>query len=147
MRLNKFTWLIFMRRFYFQIFNFRSSKLVRRVAAGVAISWISSEASAAVYWTVEIKGIVSTNAGLVEINIEDQVPSSPNPSGTDWISCKNNWIVLSKMVDGTAVEGQYVSQMLSVALGAFKTNSKIRVSIDRDSSNNCYTSQIFDLGK
>ncbi len=106
-----------------------------------------SNTSAPVYWTVKAEGGVFASAnGTAYINISGYVPSGPNPAGTKWQECKSKIIYFYRKADGTAIDDIYVNRMLSVALTAFKTGSKIRVAIDRSESGRCYTSQIFDQG-
>ena len=102
--------------------------------------------NASVFWTVQAKGIMTKFDGTAVINISDNMPTSPNPSGTEWITCKDNWIYFHKAADGTIVEDKYVDRMLSVALSAIKSGTHLRISVDRDSNNRCYTNQMYDLG-
>lgn len=120
---------------------------MRKVVTVIASTIFSASANAAVYWTVKAdNGIYSTSAGTAAINIGNYIPTGPNPAGTVWEECSNNWIYFHKKADGTLIEEKYVDRMLSIALAAYKTNSNIRVGIDRDASGKCYTSQIFDQG-
>jgi hypothetical protein len=120
---------------------------MKKIAIALIITFLTTTANAAVFWTVKAtKGILTTSAGTVAINIGDYSPTGPNPAGTEWEDCKNNWIYMHKTADGTAIDDKYVDRMLSVALAAYKTDSKIRVQIERDDTGYCYTAQIYDEG-
>jgi hypothetical protein len=107
----------------------------------------SSNVMAGEYWTVNITGLITTTSGRVAINIGNGTPIGPNPADAVWAACNSNWIYFDTDADGHAVEDKYVDRMLMAATSAFKTGTKVRVSITRKSSNNsCYTSQIFDIG-
>ncbi|MCH9692340.1 MAG: hypothetical protein K0U59_09835 [Gammaproteobacteria bacterium] len=106
-----------------------------------------SNMSPAVFWTVKAEsGVLASASGSAYIGIGGSIPSGPNPAGTEWQKCKSNIIYFHKKADGTVIDDKYVNRMLSVALTAFKTGSKLRVAIDRDESGRCYTSQVFDQG-
>nr|VFK81340.1 MAG: hypothetical protein BECKSD772D_GA0070982_13152 [Candidatus Kentron sp. SD] len=110
--------------------------------------FLSVSANATVYWTVKAEnGVHTTSSGMVAINIGNYQPTGPNPSSTVWEACSHNWIYLHKAADGTIIEDKYVDRMLSVALAAYKTDSRIRVAIDRDASGRCYSAQVFDQGQ
>lgn len=101
----------------------------------------------ATYWTVKAEnGIMATSSGRLAINLGRYIPTGPNPSGTAWEECYQNWIYFNKRADGTLVEEAFADRMYSTALAAYKTDSHIRVSIDRDSGGRCYTTQIYDIG-
>jgi hypothetical protein len=53
---------------------------------------------------------------------------------------------MHKTADGTAIDDKYADRMLTIALAAYKTDSRIRVKIERDDSGSCYTNQIYDQG-
>jgi hypothetical protein len=113
----------------------------------IIILIVPESVSAAEYWSVKAKGGIHTTIdGTVAINIGNYSPSYPSSASSSWVPCKNNWIFFNKTSGGTNVEDKYVDRMLSVALAAYKTDSIIRVGIDRDSSGYCYTMQIFDQG-
>lgn len=101
---------------------------------------------AAVFWTVKAAGVHTSTSGTVAINIGPNIPTGPNPSGTEWVSCTSNWVYFHKRADGSSVEEKHVDRMLSVAISAFKTGGRLRLAINRDSNNKCYTAQIFDQG-
>ena len=108
---------------------------------------LSNQAVSAVFWTVKAQnGVHTTTTGTVAINIGNYSPTGANPAGTEWVDCASNWIYFHKTADGDLVEDKYVDRMLSVALAAYKTDSRIRVGINRDASGKCYTTQIFDQG-
>jgi hypothetical protein len=107
----------------------------------------SGLSNSAIYWTVKADGgIMTTSSGISATNIASYIPTGLNPSDSIWESCKNNWVYFNKAADGSFFEEKYIDRMLSTALAAYKTNSLIRVAIERDASNNCYSSQVFDQG-
>ncbi|MGI0116197.1 hypothetical protein [Zooshikella sp. RANM57] len=98
------------------------------------------------FWTVRIDGGIHTSSqGAAALNTGKFQPSGPIPRGTQWVACKGNWIYFHKNAKGQLIDERFVDRMLSVAISAFKTKSYVRVALERDSKNNCYTSQIFDL--
>lgn len=104
-------------------------------------------AQAAEFWTVKSEGgVLVTNTGTAALNIGSYQPTGPNPAGTTWVPCNGNYIYFHKKADGSVVDPVLIERMLATALSAFKSSSRIRVSIERDSSGNCYTNQIYDLG-
>ncbi|MCH9663759.1 MAG: hypothetical protein K0U66_08925 [Gammaproteobacteria bacterium] len=106
-----------------------------------------SDTSATVFWTVKAEtGVLASASGTASMGIGGSIPSGPNPSGTKWQTCRNNVIYFHQRADGTAIDEKYVNRMLSIALTAFKTGSRIRVAINRSESGRCYTSQVFDQG-
>lgn len=108
---------------------------------------LSVSAHAGVYWTTKINGGVhATAGGTVAINIGNYTPTGPNPSNTVWQECKNNWVYLNKKADGTRIEDKYIERMLAIAISAYKTDSRVRLSITRDEAGKCYSSQIYDQG-
>ena len=98
------------------------------------------------FWTATADGIYSTADGTTAINLNNTIPDSPNPAGTVWEPCRDNWIYFHQYEDGTAIDSEHINRMLSIALSAVKTYSRIRIGITRSESNRCYTSQIFDVG-
>ena len=107
----------------------------------------SASVNAAEYWTAYIKGVHTTTNGTVAVNIgSTQTPFGPNPAGSVWESCSGNWIYFHTDASGNAIKEVYIDRMLSTAISAFKTGTKVRFSISRSSSGKCYTGQIFDQG-
>lgn len=98
------------------------------------------------FWTVKAKGIHTTTSGTSAIFIGGYKPTGPNPADTVWEGCHQNFIYFHQRADGEKVDEQYVDRMLSIALAAFKTDSYIRVGINRSESGRCYTSQVFNQG-
>ncbi|PHQ83181.1 MAG: hypothetical protein COB58_10630 [Thalassobium sp.] len=120
---------------------------MKKVSLFIAMVVASISSHATVFWTVKAEaGVYVTNSGVVAINIGSYVPITPSPIGTAWEPCANGWIYINKKADGSVNDEKYIDRMLSVALAAFKTNSNIRIGIDRDPSGSCYTMQIFDQG-
>lgn len=107
---------------------------------------LCSQSHSTVFWSVKATGIHTTTDGTAAINIGSSEPVAPNPSETVWAACHQNFIYFHKKADGELVSDAYVNRMLSVAMGAFKTDSWIRVGLNRSESGRCYTSQIFDNG-
>ena len=108
---------------------------------------LSATASAGEFWTVRIDaGITTSASGNTGINIGQFQPTDPNPATATWAPCNSNWIYFHKKANGELIEDKFVDRMLSVAIAAYKTKSRVRVSLERDASGNCYTSQIFDMG-
>ncbi|MCP4748807.1 MAG: hypothetical protein GY874_22150 [Desulfobacteraceae bacterium] len=125
--------------------------LKAKLMTGVLIVFLiplCASAESVEYWTVKAQnGVIANADGKVLINIGNYQPTGPNPADTVWSSCKSNWIHLHVTADGTEVEKEALNRMLSIAIVAFKTNSRIRVAITRDSLGKCYSSQIFDVGE
>jgi hypothetical protein len=119
-------------------------KNILSIFVSFLMAGISMHSNAEVFWTVKTEnGVLTSSSGTVAINIGNNTPTSPNPSGTNWNPCNNNWIFLNKTADGSTINSKYIDRMLAVALVAYKTDTAIRVKIERDASNNCYSSQIF----
>ena len=111
---------------------------------GLLVTALGAANAEQVYWTVEAEySVLVKKDGTVAINIGSNTPTSPNPSGTNWYPCGGNFIFLHKTADGSTINSKYIDRMLAVALVASNTSSVIRVGIERDASNNCYSSQIF----
>lgn len=108
---------------------------------------VSIYATDSIYSTVKIDGIHATSSGVVAINLGKNIPTGLNPSTSVWERCKNNWVFIHKDNKGNKINEKYVDRMLSVSLASFKSNTSVRLNIKRDSLNNCYSSQIYDLGK
>ena len=93
---------------------------------------LSVKANSAIYWTVKATGGIHTNiSGAVALSIEGYTPNNPNPPGTKWEPCNENWIFFNKTANKTEINEKYVDRMLSVALAAYKTNARIRVAVER----------------
>jgi hypothetical protein len=122
--------------------------LRRNLFAAATLLFLFSSAShaGAVYWTVKPTGILTSSSGRVLIQHSAQNATSPNPGGTQWEACSQRFIILDKDINGNKVDDKHLDRMLSVALSAQKTGSRLRLRVTRDSSNNCYTSQVYDLG-
>ena len=111
---------------------------------------LSQSVNAHIYWTVKPTGIIATTSGTLAVDIGKNIPTPPNPKGTEWVPCKNTFISFHKNADGSAFSSDSLTnhkiqdRMLSIALAAVKTKSDLRVAIKRDTNNTCYTTQIFD---
>lgn len=100
----------------------------------------------AVYWTVTPTGIIATSGGKVAIQHSTTGATSPNPAGTPWTECKSRLILLNKNASGSVVDDRFLDRMLTIALAAQKTGSRLRLRIDRDQNNNCFSNQVYDMG-
>jgi hypothetical protein len=122
--------------------------LKRNLFAAATLLFLFSSAShaGAVYWTVKPSGILVTSSGRVVIQHSTSTPTGPSPAGTQWTQCSQRMIILDKKLTGEEVTDKYLDRMLSVALAAQKTGSRLRLRIERDNNNNCYSSQVYDVG-
>ena len=110
----------------------------------VGLFFICGNVNATDYWTVKIKGgVISKSNSFTAIHLGGY---QPHETGKQWTQCNNGWIRFDKTHSGTVVSEKSIDRMLAVALTAFKTNGFVRVGIDRDASNNCYTNQMWDRG-
>lgn len=106
-----------------------------------------SQSNATEYWTVKAEGGVLAKAnGQVAINIGSFQPISPNPPTSVWTSCPSNWIYFHQTVDGAAVDPDQLDRMLAIVMSAFKSGSRIRIALDRDTAGTCYTANVLDQG-
>lgn len=108
--------------------------------------FISFNVNAAVSWTVQADGVLANSSGSVAIKIGG-IPSSPNPAGSTWESCKHNLVYFHRSADGTRVDDLALNRMLSVASAAAALKHGVRLAIERDDKGYCLTQQIYDLGK
>lgn len=114
-----------------------------RIVIFVFLSAFSSFAFS-VYWTIKPTGTMANTRGQVAVNFGNNIPTSPNPSDSQWESCYGNWLYFHETQNGEPVSDAMVSNMLAIALSAYKTNQDIRVGVERDESGKCYTTQIFE---
>lgn len=114
---------------------------------GIAALLAASANSWSVYWTVKAEGgVIGTQSGSLGINIKNHQPTGPNPAGTVWESCYQNWIYFHTNEKHEAVDEKHVDRMFAIALAAQKTGNAIRVNVLRDEMGKCYTTQVYDLG-
>lgn len=114
-----------------------------RIVLFVFLSAFSSFAFS-VYWTIQPTGTMAKADGQVAVNFGNNIPTGPNPSDSQWEPCSGNWLYFHKTHNGQTVSDSVVSNMLAIALSAYKTNQQIRVAIERGTDGRCYTSQIFE---
>ena len=79
------------------------------------------------------------DAFLLKPNV---TPTTPSPAGVTWVACTNNAIWLSKSLAGVATPENILNRILSNVMLAQASTSNMRISIDRDASNNCYAVDI-----
>lgn len=98
-------------------------------------------------WTVKAEGgVIAKSNETAAINTGQIPPLKPNPKDAQW-RCRYNNVWFHRNEKGEAFDDKAVDRMLTVALSAFKSDSYIRVCFKQDSNNDCYTYQMFDIGR
>lgn len=120
---------------------------IKVLAAGFSL-WVAASGVQAqtVYWTIQPTGLLTSATGTAGFQLGNNIPINPNPAGTVWVACEGNWLYFHRSASGAATPSPELNRMLAVAIATYKTGSRVRVSVERDAQNRCYTSQVFDQG-